>query len=224
MHNKLIRVLFLNLLIISTINTMELPVHADKKPFVATAMSAVSNAVTGIGGMIKRNWVGELKLDISKDAQQTINKLSVAEGGVGIRFVMQPETNKALEQTSQAIKQTSESFKTLTEKYHPEKGLIFTIETGENIKKLANDGVKAHIIIDPATIKTLCFSTTGAALAMAGIGLILYESFFVEDYATEAPKAANWSTSVKNFIKNRYVLGSASIAAGLCLIAKSTTL
>ena len=224
MHNKSIRILFLSLLITTTINTMDLPIHADKKPFVETAMSAVSNAVTGLGGMIKRNWVGELKLDVSQEARQTIEKLAVAEGGIGIRLVMQPETNKALDQTSQAIKQTSESFKALTEKYHPEKGLIFTIETGENIKKLATDGVKAHIFIDPATIKTLCFSTTGAALAMAGIGLILYESFFVEDYATETPKAANWSASVKNFIKNRYVLGSASIAAGLCLIAKSTTL
>lgn len=94
----------------------------------------------------------------------------------------------------------------------------------QNIQQLANNGIQTRLIIDPATIKTLCFSTTGAALAMAGIGLILYESFFVEDYATEAPKAVNWSTSVKNFIKNRYVLGSASIAAGLCLIAKSTTL
>lgn len=94
----------------------------------------------------------------------------------------------------------------------------------QNINALMQNGVPARIIIDPTTIKTLCFSTTGAALAMAGIGLILYESFFVEEYSTEAPKPASWSISVKNFMKNRYVLGSASIAAGLCLIAKSTTL
>ncbi len=93
-----------------------------------------------------------------------------------------------------------------------------------NIQRLANNGIRTQFAIDPTTIKTLCFSTTGAALAMAGIGLILYESFFVEDYATETPKPTTWHATVKNFMKNRYILGTASIAAGLCLIAKSTTL
>lgn len=158
------------------------------------------------------------------------------------------ETNEAIKDITKCAPKIMESLENNTEVICDSLGAAtekLSIAWDESVKKICKStkknvklltttadkaidtGLKVQVHpfeIDPATIKTLCFSTTGAALAMAGIGLILYESFFVEDYSTETPKAASWSMTVKNFMKNRYVLGSASIAAGLCLIAKSASL
>ncbi len=160
-----------------------------------------------------------------------------------------PDTNEAIKDITKCVPKILESVENSTEAICDVAGAAaqnisgaldtsvkkFCKSNKKNVKLLTATADKAidtglriqvnPITINPQTIKTLCFSTTGVALAMAGIGLILYESFFVEDYATEVPqKPATLLGSVKNFAKNRYVLGSASIAAGLCLIAKSATL
>jgi hypothetical protein len=97
-------------------------------------------------------------------------------------------------------------------------------DTNEALKKLANEGIQTKFSIDPLTIKTICTAGVGCALAVAGITLI-YKELTKDQAAIKQPEQPKtWSQKITGFLKNGCVAGTAGLAAGLLLIAKSNTI
>jgi|GEM_PF-6477178 methionine synthase II (cobalamin-independent) len=126
----------------------------------------------------------------------------------GFQIIVDPEVNK--------------NFKTIAEKGFQ---VIVDPELNKNFKTIADQGVKAQLGIDPTTIKTLCLTGVGACLAIAGI-LVLYYELTKPDVTVTQPESAQ-KTYFQQFVallKNKYVIGSAQVLAGLLLIIKSNAL
>jgi hypothetical protein len=117
--------------------------------------------------------------------------------------------------TLKTDKETIDSFREGTDAINNTSASIEKM--GKTFDELNKEGLK----LSNTTIKTFFTASVGFALAIAGIILIYYDLTKPVDETTEVTKPKTVLQKIKRFFKSRSTIGTASIIAGLVLIARS---
>lgn len=130
----------------------------------------------------------------------------------GVQISIDPKTTDALSQAVTTIKPIADN------------GLTVKVDdkTSKILQDIATNGVQTNFSIDPKTIISSFTALGGLTLVVASTILIYKELTKPEQTNIQAPsEKQTWKHSLKNVLKNRYVIGTTGIISGLLLIAKS---
>lgn len=158
---------------------------------------------------------------------QALQKATETAAEKGFKIMIDPQLNQSIQTIAEhGAKLSLDPEMNTSIKKIAQDGLKVIVDPAlnENITRLTRDGLHAKLSIDSTTIKTICLTGIGTALAVTGI-LILYKELTqpIEHLPKEeAPKT--YFERLTRFLKNPCLIGTAQLAAGLLLVVKANAL
>jgi len=141
-----------------------------------------------------------------------------------LNATVQPLANKGIQvsidqKTTDTLAQAVTTLKPIADN-----GLQIKVDdqTSKALQDLATNGVQTTFSIDPKTIIS-SFTALGGLTLVAVSAVLIYKELTKPEQTNlqASPEKQTWKNSVKNFLKNRYVIGTSGIISGLLLIANS---